>query len=85
MSKILFPYTVVIVTFTLIRSQVLLVFFIIIQVLHILTTNLQSPNIISFGAPKNQPAKIFPKVIGDRNFTFEYYSLEDLEEVFSGS
>ena len=32
------------------------------QVLHILTENLQSPDIIFFSAPGNQVAKIYSKV-----------------------
>ena len=33
------------------------VFFLFIQVLHILTENLQSPGTITFGVTGNQPAK----------------------------
>ena len=33
-----------------------------IQVLHILTKNLQLPDTISFSVPGNQPAKTYPKV-----------------------
>ena len=34
------------------------IFFLLIQVLHILTENLQSPSTITFGVTGNQPAKI---------------------------
>ena len=37
-------------------------FFFFIQVLHILTKDLQSPGTTSFSVPGNQPAKISPKV-----------------------
>ena len=40
----------------------LLLLFFFIQVLHILTGNLQSPGTISFSVPGNQPAKICSKV-----------------------
>ena len=36
--------------------------FFIIQVLHILTENLQSPGAVSFSVPGNQPAKSCSKV-----------------------
>ena len=42
--------------------------FFLMQVLHTLTKNLQSPGIISFGVPGNKSAKIFPQV----NYIYDY-------------
>ena len=52
----------------------LLHLYIIIQILHILTKNLQLPGIISRGPSANPPAKIFQS-IRNRNNSFKYYSL----------
>ena len=43
------------------RTQALSKSSFFIQVLHILTKNLQSPGTVSFTVPGNQPAKICPK------------------------
>ena len=59
-----------------------MLFYLFIQVLRILTKNVQSPGTISFRVSGNQPAKICQKSIRYGNINFEYYSIERLRANF---
>ena len=59
-----------------------MLFYFFIQVLRILTKNVQSPGTISFRVSGNQPAKICQKSIRYGNINFEYYSIERLRANF---
>ena len=58
-------------------------FFYLIQVLHILTENLQSPGTISFGVPGNRPVKISPKSVRYENINLNIIQLPNLEQFFA--